>query len=348
MAGSRVPPRPSQRGGVKLIFELTNLCNFSCVHCIREEGGAKSFLPVDLVDKVLREAEPFQMVDNVAFTGGEPTIHPQFADLVGVVADRGYVFSFVTNGSRFERALAAILPVRNYVRAVNFSLDGAREGTHDQIRRRPGSFRQVVQAIATCRHHRLPVQLNMTVTRTNRGEVEEMALLAGRLGVAALGVAHCQPTPTGLRAGLVLDAAERLALEADVAELQRALTMPVFLAGDHWEPSPFHQCLQLQMRELNVDYRGFLTACCTLSNYRGGAADTDVVADLGTVSFAEGLKALVETVARVNLGRVDRIGAGRTTRADHFMCTYCLKHYRKVPTVEQILLREETEKAAGE
>jgi MoaA/NifB/PqqE/SkfB family radical SAM enzyme len=29
--------------GVKLIFELTNRCNFSCLHCIRAEDGPKHF-----------------------------------------------------------------------------------------------------------------------------------------------------------------------------------------------------------------------------------------------------------------------------------------------------------------
>jgi MoaA/NifB/PqqE/SkfB family radical SAM enzyme len=56
--------------GVKLIFELTNLCNFSCVHCIRDEEGPKHYLPVAIVAKVLAEAQAYQQVRIVAFTGG--------------------------------------------------------------------------------------------------------------------------------------------------------------------------------------------------------------------------------------------------------------------------------------
>jgi len=323
---------------VKLIFELTNLCNFSCLHCIREEPGARRFLDQGLVGKVLREVEPYRMVDHVAFTGGEPTLHPQFAEIAQLVTGQGYRFNFVTNGSGFGKTLGAILPVREMVLAVSFSLDGANETTHDAIRRRPGSYRQVVQGIMLCDHHGIPAQVNMTVTRTNKAEVQEMALLAARLGCAAVGYAHCQPTPDGVKAGLVLDARERLDAEAEIADLQQALRIPLYLAGDHYDESPYFQCPQLRLRELNVDYRGFLTACCTLSSYRGGTPETDAIADLNQVSLPEAHKALIAKIAEVNREKVDRIAAGGLTEADHFICSHCLVHYGKVPNLDQVLL----------
>ena len=79
----------STKQGVKLIFELTNLCNFSCVHCIRDEEGPKHHLPMALVAKVLAEVQAYQQVRVVAFTGGEPTLHPQFADIVELVTTSG-------------------------------------------------------------------------------------------------------------------------------------------------------------------------------------------------------------------------------------------------------------------
>ena len=71
--------------GVRLIFELTNLCNFSCTHCIRDEEGEKLYLPVALVERVLAEVQPYHTVTYVGFTGGEPTLHPQFDALVRCV-----------------------------------------------------------------------------------------------------------------------------------------------------------------------------------------------------------------------------------------------------------------------
>lgn len=338
-------PRRQIPEGVKLIFELTSLCNFHCVHCIREESpvlakamGRDKFLSPGLIDRVLGEVEPYGMVDNVALTGGEPTIHPQFAEIVQTIARHRYLFGFVTNGWNFPRTLAVLLPVKDFVRSVTFSLDGATEATHDTIRKRKGSFRQVLAAIEECRRHGIQVQINMTITRASRGEMVEMALLASRLGCDAVGYAHCQPTEDALAAGLVMDLMERRLVEAEIAELQRQFTTKLYLAGDHWSDSLFYQCPQLRMREFNIDYRGYLTACCTLSNYRGGAVDTDVVADLNRVSFFEAHQALMDRIGVVNREKIQRLKDGAATPADHFICSHCLKHYDKVPNLDTLLL----------
>jgi MoaA/NifB/PqqE/SkfB family radical SAM enzyme len=333
--GRRIVPR--RRQGLKIIFELTNLCNFSCTHCIRSEDGGKSYLSLDIVDTVLEQVERYEAVDTVAFTGGEPTLHPQFDLIVQKVVDAGYRFNFVTNAWSFTRTLEILLPVKEHVQAVSFSLDGASEEIHDGIRRRPGSYRRVMQGITLCHHHGLNAQINMTVTTSNRHEVQEMALLAARLGLAGVGYAHCQPTPDGLHAGLVMNASERLELEAEIADLQRMMRIPLFLAGDHHDRSPVFQCQQLLMREFNVDYRGCLTACCTLSNYRGGKEDTDVIADLNEVSFYEAHRRLAAKVAEINALKIRSVERGSVTDVDRFICSACLKHYEKVPDLDTIL-----------
>lgn len=333
--------------GVKLIFELTNLCNFSCVHCIRDEEGPKHYLPIEIIDKVLAEVQPYHNVTHVAFTGGEPSLHPQFIEIVQRVVDGGWTFGFVTNGWYFQKLLPKILPFQPAIRNLTFSVDGATEVTHDTLRCRPGSFRRLVQAMSQCRFRGIPFQINMVVTKTNRTELEAMALLASRLGCEALGYGHCQPTPDSLAADLVLPVQERRRVEADIANLQQTFQLPIYLAGDHYTPALFTQCPQLQMQEFNIDYRGYLTACCTLSNYRGGVPDTDVIADLNEMSFYEAHKCLIAKIAQINSEKVDRLSAPEITAADHFQCTHCLLHYRKVEALEHILNPSAHQRAQG-
>jgi MoaA/NifB/PqqE/SkfB family radical SAM enzyme len=195
-----------------------------------------------------------------------------------------------------------------------------------------------MQAISLCHVHGIPVYLNMVVTRANRAELEAMAVLASRLGCAALGYGHCQPTPDALAANLVLSARERRDVEADIAALQQMFTMPIVLAGDHYTASRFAQCPQLHMQEFNIDYRGYLTACCMLSNYRGGTPDTDVLADLRTVSFVEAHRHLIAKIAQINLEKLDRLATCAPTEAEQFLCTHCLLHYQKVPQLTHILV----------
>ncbi len=335
MAEPSAPATTSQ--GVKLIFELTNLCNFHCIHCIRSEAGPHQYLDPELVDKILTEVQPYHNVTHVVFTGGEPTLHPHFIDVVCRVFAHGYTFGFVTNGWQFDKTMAAIEPYRDALKDVTFSIDGATETTHDILRRRPGSFRRLIQAMTLCRFHDIPIHLNMVVTRSNRSEVEAMAVLASRLGCALLAYGHCQPTPDGLAADLVLNVAERRQVEADIAALQGMFQMPIFLAGDRYEPSRFYQCPQMQMQEFNIDYRGYLTACCTLSNYRGGKPDTDVLADLNKVSFYEGHRRLLDKIHQINQEKITRLATQPPSEIDQFMCTHCLMHYEKASQLVQML-----------
>lgn len=330
-------PGAATQSGVKLIFELTNRCNFSCVHCIRAEDGPHDYLPMTIVDKVLTEVPAYQPVSLVAFTGGEPTLHPQFAEIVELVATHGYRVTFVTNGWNFPQTFAKIQAWKSALETVSFSLDGASETTHDTLRRQPGSFRRLMQAISLCHVHGVPFQLNMVVTRANRTELEAMSILASRLGCAALGYGHCQPTPDALDANLVLNARERRDVETEIAALQQMLTMPIVLAGDHYTAARFAQCPQLQMQEFNIDYRGYLTACCTLSNYRGGTPETDVLADLHRVSFVEAHRCLITKVAQLNLEKLEQLTTHAPTETEQFLCTHCLVHYQKVPQLMQIL-----------
>ncbi|MCP3956980.1 MAG: radical SAM protein [bacterium] len=332
---SRGLPARTRSDARKLIFELTNLCNFSCVHCIRDEDGPKHYLGLEIIEKVLREAGAYRSFHLVYFTGGEPTVHPRFADIIERVVGHDYSYGFVTNGWNFDKILRRIEPFKEHLHAVNLSLDGAREETHDALRRRPGSFRRVMQAVSLCRFHRLSAHINMVVTTANRSEVEEMALLAGRLGCETLNYVHCQPTPDALAAGLVLSPRERRRVEAEIGDLQKTFQLEIVLAGDHYQESLFYQCPQLQMRELNIDYRGFLTACCMLSNYRGGAPDTDVVADLNEVSLFEAHRRLVARFAELNAEKIDRLATVDATETDHFICSHCLQHYQKLAEPER-------------
>ncbi len=323
--------------GMRLNFELTNLCNLRCIHCLRERGAPGEYLSVCLVEKVLAEMQSYSSFELVSFGGGEPTLHPGLDTIIGLVTRHGYRFAFVTNGWQFQETFRILRPYLGFLEGISFSLDGANEASHDALRLRPGSFRQVIQAIVLSRSQKIASHINMVVTKANRTELEDMASLASHLGCCILDFAHCQPTPDAVAAGLVLNSEERQQVEADIAELQRIYRMKIRLAGDHHSPLRFYQCPQLRMEELNVDYRGRLTLCCMLSNYRGGTPDTDVIADLNEVSLAKAHLRLISTIAELQREKVTLLNRKPATKEDSFICTHCLIHFKKVPDIRRIL-----------
>ena len=71
-------------GPRRLSVELANICNLHCSYCFRSDDNLYSshaeFFPLDLLRRVLTEAHAAANVTRINFTGGEPTLHPQFAE----------------------------------------------------------------------------------------------------------------------------------------------------------------------------------------------------------------------------------------------------------------------------
>ena len=73
----------------RLVIELTNRCNLRCQHCFDERHAATGDLSLEIIEKVLQEGKSCG-IDHLAFTGGEPTIHRQFPEIIRRVCDAGY------------------------------------------------------------------------------------------------------------------------------------------------------------------------------------------------------------------------------------------------------------------
>ncbi len=225
----------------RLVVELTNRCNLRCQHCYSERHAATGELPLDLFGKVLREGRGCG-IDHFSFTGGEPTMYGRFAEVVRLVAGAGYTFGFVSNGSTMPKIHGLLVRHRAAFKGATFSLDGAREETHDALRGK-GSFRQVMRAASVCVARDLPFTLNMVLTARNRGEVREMVSLAARLGSRAVRFGHLMPTPDTAQRRLDLTPQERRETEREIWGLQERAPLAVTMG-----PRIFQRIAILPMR----------------------------------------------------------------------------------------------------
>src|SRR4051795_12254832 len=121
-----------------LTWELTYGCNLACVHCLSSSGRRDP--------RELTTSELFGVVDELAamqvfyvnIGGGEPTLRPDFWDLLDYCVDQRVGVKFSTNGSRITTAAAKRLAATDYV-DVQISVDGADAATNDAVRG-AGSF----------------------------------------------------------------------------------------------------------------------------------------------------------------------------------------------------------------
>src|SRR4030095_14441815 len=144
-----------------------------------------NFLPVELFTRVAREAREAMGIEQVMFTGGEPTLHPEFGELLAAVAALDLKCSFVTNGWHFERIWPAVIEHRDAVTLVAFSLDGPTREAHDHWRGE-GSFERVVRAFARCWAGNVPFNVKVGIRRDTTPHLEQIALFAARMGAAGL------------------------------------------------------------------------------------------------------------------------------------------------------------------
>ena len=137
-----------------LTWELTYACNLSCVHCLSSSGRRD---PAELstaeCKRVIDELERMQ-VFYVNIGGGEPTVRPDFWELVDYATAHHVGVKFSTNGLRITPEVARRLAGSDYI-DVQISLDGATAEVNDAVRGR-GSFEMATARHAEPRRRRVP------------------------------------------------------------------------------------------------------------------------------------------------------------------------------------------------
>ena len=312
----------------RLGLELTTRCNRRCAHCFRDETGTAVDLDADLALRIMSEAASLG-VERVALTGGEPALYGELEAVVAGGKERGLQVELVTNGYRFAEVYERLAAAGHPPDHVQFSLDGADEGTHDAVRG-AGSFREVMRGVSVCHARGAPFALLMVVNRKNRAEMGTLALLGAALGARQVLFAFMQPTPAGVAAGLLPDPDETRRIRAEAARLTEAFKSSVSLTIGLAHPDAILGCRSLELADLNVDAKGRLTLCCQLSGHVGASAEGDVVADLSTTSLVDAAAKALRQIGALRACRVRERLAGRADPRDEFFCYYCLRTFHKL------------------
>lgn len=184
----------------RLELHLTYHCPERCVFC-SEEHRMEAFkrFPVTWgrVARTLR-LHAARGVRNVHFTGGEPTIHPQFIEACVLAHKLGMRTSIGTIGTRLADRDFAERAIPHLDEAL-FSLHGPTAEVHDAMARRAGSFDQVVAAIRNARavNPDFRVFVNTVVTKLNVHALPDTVAFADALGAQLIVVSNTTPEGGG-------------------------------------------------------------------------------------------------------------------------------------------------------
>lgn len=189
-----------------LQWHITERCNQRCAHCYQDSLPAPE-LPFDrmlavlpqftaLLDSLPGPSGSPRPRGQVTVTGGEPTLHSHFMELLEVLAASKSRFSFavLANGTGIDRAAARRL-ARLRPQYVQISVDGV-EATHDAIRG-PGSFREATAALRHLAAAGVATSLSFTAHRLNFREFPAVARLGRRIGVTRVWADRLIPSGRG-------------------------------------------------------------------------------------------------------------------------------------------------------
>ncbi len=137
---------------------LTRKCNLSCSHCIRSSNSSFSeFMHFDIATSVISQIAEDNPDASILISGGEPTLHPRFFDIVEYATARLKSVMINTNGLSLKKLLA--LKTLNNQPKIQISIDGCKH-SHDSIRG-SGTYDKALNNIAMLSSH-----FNLTVSTT--------------------------------------------------------------------------------------------------------------------------------------------------------------------------------------
>ena len=174
---------------IRVELELTERCNLSCRFCYNSQKPIDSFS----VDAVLQRLEA-ECVPEIVLTGGEPTLHPQFTNILRSCSNIFQKTMVQTNGTLIDETIANLIEEYK-IYEVNVSLHGS-PNLHDALTLQKGSYEKAVAAIKRLIHHGIRVSSNFVMTKNNIHGLSGNLTELYKIGV------HCMTltrfTPTGI------------------------------------------------------------------------------------------------------------------------------------------------------
>lgn len=112
---------------IKVEWNLGKRCNYDCSYCpasIHDNTSPHTDIEIlkSSVDQLMTLGKPIRL----SFTGGEPTVHPKFPELVKYCKHVGISWISVTTNGTLPYEFYASLPVDQYVFSIHFEYDWQR------------------------------------------------------------------------------------------------------------------------------------------------------------------------------------------------------------------------------
>lgn len=221
------------------VWEVTAKCNLTCDHCHARGNEAQ------YADELTTEEGKKLVIDRLAevgdfksliFSGGEPLVREDIFDLVGHAKRRGFYPIMATNATLITPTVAARLRQAGLL-GIAASIDSTRDSVHDAFRKLPGALKMAKEGIANAAAEGMYVQINITASKMNKGELSDIISYADELRAHVILLYQFIPSGRGAEsAGLELTAEEFRQEIFEAGTLQKELHPVIAPVGlpEYW------------------------------------------------------------------------------------------------------------------
>ena len=197
-----------------VVWNFTNMCNLRCKHCYqRADRPLPDELTLEEKLKVVAQLDRAGLAA-IAFSGGEPLIHPHFMRVAGEAARRGMYVAVATNGIALSNRSFAERVKALGVRYVEVSIDSADPDKHDWFRGMKGAWNLSIKGLRNAVELGFSTAMATTLTRMNVDEMDDILDLAEEIGVQRVIFFNFVPVGRGK---------DIVEMDLDPAERERAM-----------------------------------------------------------------------------------------------------------------------------
>lgn len=158
----------------KVILELTTSCNLNCKHCFyknSDEFLSNCFIQKEEAFRLIRK---FKMngIKKLVLTGGEPTIHPDFIEIVEYAKLNIPKVTLCTNGVIGKSLMYKIIDMNFDTYTV--SIDSCESANHDEFRGRCGAHAKVLLFTELLVKNKKNLSIHIALHRDNIDHINEI------------------------------------------------------------------------------------------------------------------------------------------------------------------------------
>ena len=221
------------------VWEVTAKCNLTCDHCHARAGEADCTDELTTAEGKERVIDPLAEVSDfktLIFSGGEPLVREDLFELIRHAKHRGFYPIIATNATLIDSTVAKRLKSAGTL-GIAASIDSMKDDIHDSFRKKQGALRLAKEGIANAAKEGMYIQINITASKLNKGELLDIIQYADDLRAHVILLYQFIPSGRGAENALYELSTEEFRKEIlEAASLQRDIHPVIAPVGlpEYW------------------------------------------------------------------------------------------------------------------